>query len=242
VTGAEMDSKTGSWALATAGGKDATLALHRARSQGLQVRWGLNVLEGNSGRVRFHGTPRPVLEAQLRSLGLEPRLGRTHPRDFSAVLTELLNGLREAGARGVIFGNLHLSDIRDWYEERVVAAGLEHREPLWNESPEKVARGVVAEGFRARVISVNLELGDPEWLGRELTPELVDRFVAAGIDVCGERGEYHTLVTDGPGFSRPLEIRTLGEDEREGHRYLLLELDEPAAGDAPSGSASRQGV
>lgn len=241
MTQTGMGSREGPWALATAGGKDATLALHRARGHGLDVRWGLNVFEGNSGQVRFHGTPRPVLEAHLQRLGLEPRVGHTHPRDFEAVLNELLHGLREDGARGVVFGNLHLSEIRNWYEERVAAAGLEHREPLWNEPPEEVARGVVAQGFRARVVSVNLELGDPEWLGRELTHGLVDEFVGAGIDVCGERGEYHTLVTDGPGFSRPLGVRARGEEEREGHRVLRLELDGARDDGTSSESATRQG-
>ena len=211
-----------SWALATAGGKDATLALHRARSQGLEVRWALNVFEGNTGMVRFHGTPRPVLEAHVRALALEPRFDHTHPRGFEEVMDGLLAGLREEGARGVVFGNLHLADIRAWYEERVRGAGLEHREPLWGEDPEAVARDVVREGFTARVISVNLELGDPEWLGRPLDDGLVDEFVAAGIDVCGERGEYHTLVTDGPGFACPVEAQVTGEKEREGHRYLVL--------------------
>ncbi len=211
-----------SWALATAGGKDATLALHRARARGLEVRWALNVFEGNTDMVRFHGTPRPILEAHARALGLEPRFDHTHPRGFEEVMDGLLAGLREEGARGVVFGNLHLADIRAWYEERVRGAGLEHREPLWGSDPEAVAREVVRQGFAARVISVNLDLGDPEWLGRGLDQALVDEFVAAGIDPCGERGEYHTLVTDGPGFAHPVPLEVTGEAEREGHRYLVL--------------------
>jgi diphthine-ammonia ligase len=220
-----MDSG-GHWAVATAGGKDATLALHRAREAGLTVRWGLNIFEGNSGQVRFHGTPRPILEAQLHALGLEPRLQATHPRDFEAVLAGLLTGIKEDGARGVIFGNLHLEEIRAWYESRVLAAGLEHREPLWGQRPLDVVQAVVDEGFQARVVSVNLELGDPDWLGQPLNAELVRRFERSGIDPCGEHGEYHTLVTDGPGFERPLPIRIGGTLEREGHRTLELTLEE----------------
>lgn len=237
-----------SWALATAGGKDATLALHRARGSGLEVRWALNVFEGSSGLVRFHGTPRGLLEAHVRALGLEPRFDETRPgssppdsgtpeprvgnsesraatpgpRTFGDALADLLQGLREEGATGVLFGNLHLADIRAWYEERVRAAGLKHREPLWGTPPSEVVQDVVALGFRARVISVNLEMARSEWLGRELDDELVDRFIAAGIDPCGERGEYHTFVYDGPGFRDPVPFQVEGEAEREGHRYLLL--------------------
>lgn len=212
-----------SWILATAGGKDATLALHRARGEGLQVRWGLNVFEGNTDLVRFHGTPRPLLEAHLRALGLEPLLGRTHPRGFEEVFLELLERGRSEGARGVLLGNLHLTDIRDWYRERVMGAGLGHREPIWGTDPARVVREVVDLGFRATVTSVNLETGDPEWLGRELSVDLLADFMARGIDPAGERGEYHTFVSDGPGFSRPVPFRATGRDEREGHLFLRLE-------------------
>jgi diphthine-ammonia ligase len=226
-----------SWALATAGGKDATLALHEARARGLDVRWALNVFEGTSGLVRFHGTPRDVLEDQVRLLGLEPRFEQTHPADFEEALELLLRRLMEEGARGVVFGNLHLADIRSWYEERVQAAGLEHREPLWGRAPREVVEDVIARGFRALVISVNLELADPSWLGRCLDLELLHGFLDAGIDPCGEKGEYHTLVTDGPGFAAPLAVEVAGEREREGHRFLLL--SRPTRQSRPPGPYSR---
>lgn len=222
-----MTRSGGEWAVATAGGKDATLALHRAREEGLQVRWGVNVFEGNSGQVRFHGTAELVLASQLQALGLEPRLRATHPRGFEEVLAELLAELKAEGARGIIFGNIHLEEIRSWYEARVREAGLEHREPLWGQSPGDVVRAVVEEGFQARVVSVNLELGDPRWLGQSLDPALLERFRTKGIDPCGEHGEYHTLVTNGPGFRWPLQVRVKGVDEREGHRTLDLALAEP---------------
>ncbi|TVR60972.1 MAG: hypothetical protein EA422_13230 [Gemmatimonadales bacterium] len=223
----------GPWAVATAGGKDATLALHRARTAGLKVRWALNVLEGNSGLVRFHGTPEPVLRAQVEALGLEPVFGRTHPQDFDRVFSQLLREVQDLGACGVIFGNLHLTEIRDWYGERVAAAGLAHLEPLWDEAPMDVARSVVGDGFHARVISVNLESGDPGWLGCTLDGDLLARFQEAGIDPCGEQGEYHTLVVNGPGFRGPLPVRWGDAVEREGHRYL--ELAPAPDGSAPDG-------
>lgn len=209
-----------SWALATAGGKDATLALHRARAQGMEVRWALAIFEGNTDLIRFHGTSRGLLEAQARALGLEPCFGSTHPADFEAALGERLEVLVRAGATGVIFGNLHLADIRDWYEARVRAHGLEHREPLWGQAPEQVVRDVVTEGFRARIVSVNLEMVPTRWLGRALDLPLMEEFRDHGIDPCGERGEYHTFVHDGPGFRVPVALRSRGWEEREGHRYL----------------------
>lgn len=215
------------WAIATAAGKDATLALHRARAAGLAVRWSLTVVEGNTGLVRFHGTPRALVEAHARALGLEGLVAETHPRTFEGALTDLLDRLVDAGAEGVIFGNLHLADIRAWYEERVKGAGLRHLEPIWGMNPRAAVREGLELGYRAMITSVNLELADPEWLGRDLDEDLLAAADAGGLDAAGERGEYHTFVYDGPGFARPVPVRVTGRDEREGHRTLRLEARDP---------------
>ena len=210
------------WALATGAGKDATLALHRARSMGREVRYGLNVYEGNTDRVRFHGTRKELVEAHGRHLDLEMLMDHTHPREYEPVFTGLLDALRERGVDGVLFGNLHLTDVRAWYEERTVAAGLRHLDPLWEEDPGAVAREFVGLGYRAVVVSVDLERGDPDWLGRELDRGLIRAIESRGADPCGEHGEYHTFVWDGPAFREPVPFRRGEEVEMEGHRLLDL--------------------
>jgi len=210
------------WALATGAGKDATLALHRARAQGREVRYGFNVFDGDSGRVRFHGTRKDLVEAHGRSLGMEMLMDHTGPREFEPVFTGLLDALRERGVDGAVFGNIHLSDVRAWYEERSGAAGLRHLEPLWGEASRELAREFVDLGYRAVVVSVDLEHGDPDWLGRELDRELIDEIQAKGADPCGEHGEYHTFVWDGPAFRAPVAFRKGEEVEMKGHRLLDL--------------------
>lgn len=213
-------------ALATGAGKDATLAFHRARAGGLDVSWAFNVYEGTTGRVRFHGTPKELVAAHTSALELELVSDHTHPREFEEVFLDVLERLKERGVGGVVFGNVHLDGVRAWYEERTRAAGLEHVEPLWGEEPSELVRELIALGYRATVVSVDLERGDPAWLGRELTLSLVDEIEATGVDPCGEHGEYHTFVWDGPDFHRPLPIRTGEVVEMEGHRLVDLSLDE----------------
>lgn len=213
-------------ALATGAGKDATLAFHRARAEGLDVSWAFNVYEGTTGRVRFHGTPKELVVAHARALELELVTDHTHPREFEEVFLDVLERLKERGVGGVVFGNVHLDGVRAWYEERTRAVGLEHVEPLWGEEPSELVRELIALGYRATVVSVDLERGDPTWLGRELTLSLVDEIEAAGVDPCGEHGEYHTFVWDGPDFHRPLPIRTGEVVEMEGHRLVDLSLEE----------------
>lgn len=222
ITEPEPEEPATLWALATGAGKDATLALHRARRQGRDVRYAFNVYEGSTERVRFHGTRKELVEAHGRALDLQVLLDHTHPRDFAPVFEGVLDALQERGVDGVIFGNVHLEGVRAWYEERTAAAGLEHLEPLWGREPAELVREFVELGYRAVVVSVDLESGDPAWLGEEVDHDLLDALEARGADPCGEHGEYHTFVWDGPEFEAPVAFRRGREVEMEGHRLLDL--------------------
>ena len=190
------------------GGKDSMLALDRATRQGYTNLRLVTLYDGPSGRVRFHGVPVTVMRAQADALGLPMRCVPTTPETFEPAFLALLGELAVEGVRGAIFGNIHLADVRAWYEERVRAAGLAHIEPLWGEEPSALVRETLARGYRSLLTCVDTTRADPAWLGETLSEELVAAFERAGIDACGERGEYHTLVTDGPLFQRPLAIQT----------------------------------
>lgn len=218
------------FALAWSGGKDSLHALHRALERGVPVTHLFNIVESSSGRVRFHGVRRELIARQARALGLDLVQESSGPDDFEAAFHRVLDRLREEGIRGVVFGNIHLEEIREWYESRTRARGFEHLEPLWGEDPLRLVKRFLTLGYRALVVSVNLEEGDPAWLGQELTPGLVNRMVApGGVDPCGERGEYHTFAFDGPRFREPVPFRRGEEVEMEGHRVLDLLPDGDAA-------------
>lgn len=221
---ADLDPDGGpGYALASSGGKDSTLALHRATTGGLRVTHMLSVVDGESGRVPYHGVRRGLLDAQSGALGLELVQEAAGPDGFEDALIRGLERLVEAGVRGVVFGNIHLEDIREWYEERVTGEGLEHVEPLWQGDPARLAREFVHLGYRGRVISVHLEDGDPEWLGRDLDAGFLEEVaVRPETDPCGERGEFHSFVWDGPLFRRPVDVRDGETLEMEGHRLLDL--------------------
>ena len=119
-----------SWAISWSGGKDSALALDRAVGAGLDVRYLATFYDPASGRVRFPGTPVPVLEMQAVALGRELLALPAAWDQCDAVLREGVAELARRGVTGTIFGNIHLADVRAWYESRVVAAGLRHHEPL----------------------------------------------------------------------------------------------------------------
>lgn len=187
-----------------------------------------NIYEGNTGRVRFHGVRRELIEAQAESLGLELLAAHTHPDDYEAVFGRVLQEVRARGLAGVVFGNIHLTDIRAWYEERVTGKGLEHVEPLWGGRPADLVGEFLDRGFRTRIASVDVARGRREWVGAELTPALAAEITEAeDVDPAGERGEYHTFAFDGPLFRHPVAHRVAGTVEIEGH--LLAELLPPGS-------------
>jgi diphthine-ammonia ligase len=151
--------------------------------------------------------PIAVIQAHAEALSLPLSLHPTTPATFEPVFLSALGALRSEGIGGLIFGDSHLANVRAWYEQLVRAAGLEHVEPIWGEPPGQLVREVLARGYTAVITCIEEAKTEPAWLGQQLSPELIAAFERRGIDPCGEYGEYHTLVTDGPLFRAPLPVR-----------------------------------
>jgi uncharacterized protein (TIGR00290 family) len=206
---------TGPLALMWSGGKDSCLALLRAQSGGLPVTTLVSIVDAATERVRFHATRRALLEAQARSLGLALDVAVTAPERYEHTFRRALHALAARGLSGVVFGNIHLADVRAWFEERVRAEGLAHVEPLWEQPPLALLREFIASGHRAVVTCREEAKLDPTWLGREVDATFADDIAALpGVDPCGERGEYHTFVFAGPLLRAPVRFRA-GERHRE---------------------------
>lgn len=207
----------------SSGGKDSTLALDRARRQGLDVGILANLYERATGRVRFHGVRAALIAEQAAALGLTCLQAATGADDFADAFEQLLDDLKQRGCRGVVFGNIHLADVREWYEARVRAARLEHVEPLWGEPPIEIVYEVIERGYRALIVGVDAHRAAAPFLGRELDADVVTELgIAEGLDPSGERGEYHTFVYDGPAFAAPVGFRPGEVREADGHRLLDL--------------------
>ena len=122
-----------------------------------------------------------------------------------------------------MFGNIHLADIRAWYEQRTKQMGLAHVEPLWGDSPSALIREFVDRGHQARIVSVYLTCGRREWIGKDFSKDLILELERAGnVDVCGERGEYHSFAFGGPLFKNPLCLH--GQTQMEIDNHLILDF------------------
>jgi diphthine-ammonia ligase len=191
-------------ALSFSGGKDSFLALDRALRQGLSVDVLVTMYDEASQRVRFHGVPITLIQAQADAVGIPLLSYPNSPETFEVVFLQSLRDLRQQGITTFLFGNIHLADVRAWYEERTTAAGLIHAEPLWGDPPHLLVREFLARGYAALLTCIEEARAKSSWLGAPLTEGLIQDFERSGIDPCGERGEYHTFVSAGPIFSSPL--------------------------------------
>jgi uncharacterized protein (TIGR00290 family) len=204
------------------GGKDSALALDRARRAGCEVGCLVNFHDPATRRVRFHATRVELIEAQAAAVGLPLRTLAAAWEQFDEALQAELRRLRADGYAAVILGDIHLADVRAWYEDRVTAAGLEHVEPLWGDDPAALVAEFVDSGGRA-VITCCQESSLPGgWLGRVIDETFPAEIALTRVDPCGERGEYHSFAFAGPAFKRPVGWRA-GERRTE-NGFVQLDL------------------
>jgi diphthine-ammonia ligase len=189
------------YALMWSGGKDSALALQRATAAGIHVKRLINFYDAATGRVRFHATRVNMVQAQADAAGIELRTIGTSWPEMEARLAAELAAMQSEGFAGVVFGDIHLVDVRAWYEDRVKAAGLEHVEPIWGEEPIHLVREFVEAGGRAVITCVDRSRLDSTWLGRIVDERFLDDIALTQADACGENGEFHTFAFQGPAFA-----------------------------------------
>ncbi len=211
-------------ALAWSGGKDSSLALHTLRGEGVEPVALLTTVTEGVERVSIHGVRRDLLHAQAAAAGLplvEARIPLPCPNEvYEAAMAAALGGERLRHVPEIAFGDLFLSDVRAYREERLAAAQPPRRGrfPLWGGDTAQLARTFVAAGFRAVVVSVDPAQLDPAFAGRAYDAALLDA-LPPGVDPCGENGEFHTFVHAGPIFAAPLAVRVGEVVMRDGFVY-----------------------
>ncbi|PTU31434.1 diphthine--ammonia ligase [Stenotrophobium rhamnosiphilum] len=220
--------------MAWSGGKDSSLALHRVLSQGdYEVTALLTTLSSEFRRISMHGVREELLEQQAQSLGISLVKMEVLERTNIAYEKELERHLREfksQGVEAVIFGDIHLVDLRAYRETILDRVGLKGIFPLWQEAPQALLNEFFAEGFRSVTCCVDAQRLGEEHVGRVLDAAFVQS-LPADVDVCGENGEYHSYCFDGPIFQRPVAY-SLGEKQ---FRPLVLNPANPGC-DLPASS------
>lgn len=189
-------------------GKDSTLALHHMIAQGNDPVALITMVNEAEERSFFHGADLQMLQAYSKALNIPilitPATGDTYHLEMEKSLRKAVS----LGAEIACFGDIDLEGNRAWGEERCKNAGIQAVFPLWQKNRTENVYELIGLGYQCLIKSINHTLLPREVLGRILDAETIDLMKRCGIDVCGENGEYHTLVVDGPVFCNPLAYRT----------------------------------
>jgi len=189
-------------------GKDSTLALHQIIEHGNEPVALITMVNEEAERSFFHGADYKMLHAYSDALGIRLLITPTTGADYHLELEKSLRYAIELGAEVACFGDIDLEGNRAWCEERCRNAGINPMFPLWHKGRSENVLELIALGYKCLIKSINNKLLPKNLLGRIIDEEVIDVMRDAGIDICGENGEYHTLVMDGPIFHNPIGYKT----------------------------------
>lgn len=222
-----MDEHVVAWS----GGKDCALALHELRDAGREVVELLTTINREYDRSTMHGVPRALYERQASALGLPINLVSLPPDptndEYERLMARELERYRDRDVRQVVFADIFLEDVREYREQQLADSDVEGVWPLWGRDTRDLGERFLDLGFEAIVVAADAELFDAPMVGRPFDADFLSA-LPADVDPCGEHGEFHTFVWNGPVFDHPLSVevgetvtRPVGDSE---FHYADLEL------------------
>jgi uncharacterized protein (TIGR00290 family) len=214
------------------GGKDSAMALHTLLQRSdVRIAALLTTVTEGYERISMHGVRRELLQRQAQSIGLPLHEVRIPPQCvnpiYEARMEEAMRKHFDQGVRRVAFGDIFLEDLRAYREKNLARIGMTALFPIWKRDTRDLIREFHTNRFRAITVCVEPKVLDPTFAGRELD-ESFFHDLPPHVDPCGENGEFHTFVFDGPIFHSPISVRTGEIVTRDGFAFcdLLSEMEE----------------
>lgn len=209
-------------------GKDSAFALYEVqRSGAFNVVGALTTVTGTFARVSIHGVREEILRAQLDAAGLPPVIVSVpYPcpnETYESRMRDVIDKAKADNITHMIFGDLFLEDVRAYRETMLTGTGITPVFPLWGRPTDALARDMIASGLETYLATVDLKKLPADFAGRRFDAQLLAD-LPVGVDPCGENGEFHTCVANGPMFSRSLSISAGERVERDGFAYCDLML------------------
>ena len=208
------------------GGKDSAMALYALQlAQNHRITTLLTTVTEEYDRISMHGVRRVLLERQAESLGLPLHMVLIPPQcinaTYEARMKEALGEHLAQGVQRVAFGDIFLEDLRVYREKNLAQLGMAALFPIWKRDTRELARDFLRLGFRAIAVCVDPRVLDPSFAGRVLDQSFFDD-LPPGVDPCGENGEFHTFVFDGPVFHAPIHFLAGERVTRDGFCFCDL--------------------
>jgi uncharacterized protein (TIGR00290 family) len=213
--------------VAWSGGKDSALALYEVlRSGGYEVLELLTTVAKDHDRISIHGVRRVLLEQQAHALRIPLEemfiLKGASDAEYEGKLLETLKRHRDKGVSSVVFGDIFLEDVRKYREQVLAKAGMNCVFPLWKRETNELSRAFINLGFKAVITSVDSHVLGEDFAGREYDEKFLSD-LPANVDPCGENGEFHSFVYDGPIFYERIGFKK-GEISLRDNRFYSCDL------------------
>lgn len=206
------------------GGKDSCFAAYKAVQQGYTLTALANTISHDYQRVRFHGLPAAIIQAQAEAIGVRLYQVATTPERYEDEFVANLNQALTPEIIGIVFGDIFLEDCLAWAKKVSARLGVETVEPHWGVPSRQLLQEFINSGFQAVIVSTQASILGKEWVGRVIDQSFYDDITQLdGVDPCGENGEYHSLVIDGPFFRKKIVLEQTAKVKRDGYWFLDIQ-------------------
>lgn len=205
------------------GGKDAGLSFYEAEKMGIEICCLVNMVSADGKRSRSHGVSAQLLKCQAQAMEIsiiQKAVGKSYEEEFKKAITVLKDRDIQTG----VFGDIDVQEHRDWVEKVSGEMGIKAVFPLWRKRRKALLEEFIDNKFKAIIVAVKSGYLSKDYLGREVDDSLIkDLRKLKNVNLCGERGEYHTLLYDGPIFRKRL-VFSVGE-KTSGDKYWFLDVN-----------------
>lgn len=190
------------------GGKDASFSFYKAaQNRDVEIAYFLNMISENGECSRTHGISSELMRLQAQAIGVSIVQRKTTWETYEKEFKKALLGFKKEGVQSGVFGDIDIQAHRDWVERVCGECGIKPLFPLWQRERGGILREFIHSGFEAVVVAVNADILSSTWVGRRIDEKFVKELgKMSNIDLCGETGEYHTFVFDGPIFKKKIKI------------------------------------
>jgi diphthine-ammonia ligase len=206
------------------GGKDSCFACYKAIQEGHDVSQ-LLIMMSDPSKSNFHMIRSDMLDAQSQAIGIPIVMWTTTPDTYEQEFKKALLQMKAKGIEGIVTGDVYDVALHEtgWLDRVCKEVGLTPIKPLWHWDTQQILEEFISEGFKATVVRVKTDVLGMEWLGREINKTFFADLLKLGtVDPCGERGEFHTFVTDGPLFKKCIDILESEKVKLDGNGRLVI--------------------
>lgn len=203
------------------GGKDAALSYYKAvKEYNLDVRYAINMISEDGLKSRTHGIKSELLRVQTEAMGIQILQRLTSWNTYEKEFISIAKIIREEGITCGVFGDIDLQEHRDWVERVCDIVDIKPVFPIWLGDREGLLNEFIDSGFEAYIVSVRSDLMGMEWLGRKIDNSFItDLKKLPDIDLCGEKGEFHSFVVDGQMFQKKITIKNAEIRSEDNHHF-----------------------